>query len=111
MVAPFAVTVDKHDEIPGVGITAVRVIIAEVGIEMSRFPTAAHLGSDFYDHRIGSDRKTQPHPSTRSPRLQGHSRTRGLSAASPVPAPPHSHAEPVAPFDRTRLDFGSGAGE
>jgi transposase len=45
LVAPFAVAVDKLDEIPGVGVTAAQVIIAEVGVDMSRFPTAAHLAS------------------------------------------------------------------
>ncbi|MDQ4033609.1 MAG: transposase [Actinomycetota bacterium] len=45
MVAPFASAVDRLDELPGVGITAARVIIAEVGLDMSRFPTAAHLAS------------------------------------------------------------------
>jgi transposase len=45
MIAPFVLAVDKLDEIPGVGITAARVIIAEVGVDMSRFPTAAHLAS------------------------------------------------------------------
>jgi transposase len=34
------------------------------------------LGSDFYDNRTGPDpQETQPHPPTRSPRLQGHPRT------------------------------------
>jgi transposase len=37
--------VDTLDEIPGVGTTAARVIIAEVGVDMSRFPTPAHLAS------------------------------------------------------------------
>jgi transposase len=45
MIAPFAPTVERLDEIPGVGTTAARVIIAEVGMDMSRFPTAAHLAS------------------------------------------------------------------
>ena len=36
---------DTLDEIPGVGTTAARVIIAEVGVDMSRFPTPAHLAS------------------------------------------------------------------
>ena len=45
IIAPFAPVVEKLDEIPGVGTTAARVIIAEVGMDMSRFPTAAHLAS------------------------------------------------------------------
>jgi transposase len=45
MVAPFAQAVDKLDEIPGVGVTGAHVILAELGVDMSRFPTAAHLAS------------------------------------------------------------------
>jgi transposase len=45
MIAPFAAAVARLDEIPGVGATAARVIIAEVGMDMSRFPTVAHLAS------------------------------------------------------------------
>ena len=45
LIAPFALAVKKLDEIPGVGTTAARVITAEVGVDMSRFPTAAHLAS------------------------------------------------------------------
>jgi transposase len=44
-IAPFADAVARLDEIPGVGPTAARVIIAEVGLDMSRFPTPAHLTS------------------------------------------------------------------
>ena len=35
----------RLDEIPGVGPTAAAVIIAEIGVDMTRFPTAAHLAS------------------------------------------------------------------
>ncbi len=44
-IGPFAPAVPRLDEIPGVGVTAARVIIAEIGVDMSRFPTAAHLAS------------------------------------------------------------------
>jgi transposase len=44
-IAPFAEAVTRLDEIPGVGATAAHVIIAEIGLDMSRFPTAAHLTS------------------------------------------------------------------
>lgn len=44
-IAPFADAVSRLDEIPGVGVTAASVIIAEVGVDMSRFPTAAHLAA------------------------------------------------------------------
>ncbi len=42
--APFA-AVERLDEIPGVGHVAAAVIIAEIGLDMTRFPTAAHLCS------------------------------------------------------------------
>ncbi len=44
-IAPFDHDVARLDEIPGVGLVAARVIIAEVGVDMSRFPTPAHLTS------------------------------------------------------------------
>lgn len=44
-IAPFAEAVARLDEVPGVGVTAARVIIAEIGLDMTRFPTAAHLAS------------------------------------------------------------------
>jgi transposase len=44
-IAPFADAVARLDQIPGVGATAAAVIIAEIGVDMSRFPTAGHLTS------------------------------------------------------------------
>jgi transposase len=43
--APFADAAARLDEIPGIGLTAAAVIIAEVGLDMTRFPTPAHLSS------------------------------------------------------------------
>ena len=43
MVAPFAAAVTKLDEVPGVGRVAASIILAEIGPDMSRFPTPAHL--------------------------------------------------------------------
>jgi len=43
--APFAGAVSRLDEIPGIGPTAAAVIIAEIGVDMTRFPTPAHLSS------------------------------------------------------------------
>jgi transposase len=45
LIAPFAAAVARLDEIPGVGVTAARAILAEIGTDMTRFPTAAHLAS------------------------------------------------------------------
>jgi transposase IS116/IS110/IS902 family protein len=44
-IAPFALQVAQLDEIPGVGRTGAQEIIAEIGTEMARFPTAEHLVS------------------------------------------------------------------
>jgi transposase len=44
-IAPFVAAVDRLDEIPGIGPTAAHAIIAEIGLDMTRFPTAGHLVS------------------------------------------------------------------
>ncbi|WP_322780309.1 IS110 family transposase, partial [Frankia sp. Cas4] len=44
-IRPCARAVGKLDEIPGVGPVVAYVLIAEIGVDMSRFPTAAHLAS------------------------------------------------------------------
>ena len=43
--APFADAAARLDEIPGIGPDAAAIIIAEIGLDMSRFPTPAHLTS------------------------------------------------------------------
>jgi transposase len=44
-VAPFRVAVEQLTSIPGISRNAAHVILAEIGPDMSRFPTAAHLVS------------------------------------------------------------------
>jgi transposase len=44
-VAPFADQVARLDEIVGIGPVAASAIIAEIGVDMSRFPTPGHLCS------------------------------------------------------------------
>jgi transposase len=43
--APFAAAAERLDEIPGIGRVAAAVILAEIGVDMTRFPTAGHLCS------------------------------------------------------------------
>jgi transposase len=43
--APFAHQVDQLDAITAVGLTSAQELIAEIGVDMARFPTAAHLVS------------------------------------------------------------------
>jgi transposase len=45
MTAPFTAAAQRLDEIPGVNLTIASVILAEIGIDMGRFPTAGHLVS------------------------------------------------------------------
>jgi len=45
VIAPFARQVAQLDEIPGIGITGAQEMIAEIGVDMARFPTAGHLVS------------------------------------------------------------------
>jgi transposase len=44
-IAPFAQAAARLEQIPGIGLVAARAIIAEIGTDMSRFPTPAHLAS------------------------------------------------------------------
>jgi transposase len=45
MIAPFTAAAQRLDEIPGINAVAACVILAEIGIDMGRFPTAGHLVS------------------------------------------------------------------
>jgi transposase len=45
VIAPFAAARDRLDTITGVGKRAAECIIAEIGVDMSVFPTAGHLAS------------------------------------------------------------------
>jgi transposase len=42
---PFESQIGLLDQIPGIGITSAQQILAEIGVDMSRFPTAGHLAS------------------------------------------------------------------
>jgi transposase len=43
--APFADLVTRLDAIPGIGVWTAQVLLAELGTDMTRFPTAKHLAS------------------------------------------------------------------
>ena len=45
LLAPFAATVERLITIPGVQRRTAEVVVAEIGTDMSRFPSAAHLSS------------------------------------------------------------------
>lgn len=43
--AEYETAIEAIDELPGIGRRSAEVILAEIGIDMSRFPSAAHLCS------------------------------------------------------------------
>jgi transposase len=45
MVAPFARAVQRLDEVPGLGAIGACAALAEIGLDMTRFPTPGHLAS------------------------------------------------------------------
>jgi transposase len=45
VIAPFAHQVAQLDQVPGIGRTGAQELIAEIGTDMTRFPTAGHLVS------------------------------------------------------------------
>jgi len=45
MVAPFGTAPQRLDEIPGLGMIGASVVLAEIGLDMTRFLTAGHLAS------------------------------------------------------------------
>jgi transposase len=45
MIAPFSAAIELLDTIPGVNRRTAEVILAEIGADMSQFPSAAHLAS------------------------------------------------------------------
>lgn len=45
LMRPFAPLIERLDEIPGVAVQTAQIIVAEIGTDMSRFPTAEHLAS------------------------------------------------------------------
>jgi transposase len=70
VMAPFAEQSRRLQTIPGVGRRTAEVIVAEIGVDMTRFPTAAHLASwagmcpgndeSAGKHRSGTARKGDP---------------------------------------------------
>ncbi|HMB06790.1 MAG TPA: IS110 family transposase [Isosphaeraceae bacterium] len=45
VMAPFAAAAARLRQVPGIGGPAAEVIVAEIGVDMERFPTAGHLAS------------------------------------------------------------------
>ena len=62
MILPFAQAIGRLDEIPEIGPIAAAVIVAEVGLEMARFPTAGQKESAGEEEGQRLNRARQPLP-------------------------------------------------
>jgi transposase len=110
-IAPFASAVDRLDEITGVGRAAAHVIIAEIGIDMSRFPTAAHLVSWA---RFAPGSRSRPATAKAPPRPGTATPTWPACSAKPRsapggPRPSSGNATGASPAHRQRIARRRGA--
>ena len=80
MISPFAVQVAALCTIPGISDRLAQVIISEIGVDMSRFPTAAHLAS-WAGLCPGNNESAGKHRSTRTRKGNRAIRTALVEAA------------------------------
>ena len=83
-IRPYADTVARLDQIPGVGAGAAAAIIAEIGTDMTRFPTAAHLAS--WGSSAPPQAVSRPRPRATPPPDAGTATWPGCSARPPSEA-------------------------
>ena len=120
MIAPFAAAAERLNEIPGIGRIAAAIIIAEVGTDMTRFPTAGHLASwakfspgvkesagKEEGQRLHRARQPLPGPGPRRGRHRSgqdrHLPRRALPADRPPPRQQESHRRRGTLYPRDRL--------
>jgi transposase len=100
VIAPFAHQVAQLDEVPGIGKTGAQELIAEIGVDMTRFPTASHLVSwaKYAPKAKQSAGKSKPAPPAKATRGSPAPSARPASAP-PAPRPssvPATTASPAA---------------
>jgi transposase len=87
VVTPHLEVIDRLDEIPGVGSRSAEELIAEIGLDMTVFPTAAHLASwaKFAPSTPNPRDGAKPAPPARAqPMAGGHPRRgRGVAVSHP----------------------------
>ena len=109
--APFRIGVELVSTIPGVSGLSAEVIVSEIGLDMSRFPTDGHLLSwaclsPRNDESAGKRRSmAQDHSHTM--RLGGETK-KGKLPASTIPPPEKSSRTTKSHLRRRRLDPHSG---
>jgi hypothetical protein len=92
VIAPFAAARDHLDSITGVGRRAAECIIAEVGVDMSALPTAAHLASwagRCPGNNVSGGRRRSGKPTKGSRWL--------AEVLTSAPGPPHTAVTPTWP--------------
>jgi transposase len=115
ILAPHAKTVELLCTIPGVAVRTAQVLIAECGLDMSRFPTAAHLASwagicPGHNESAGRRRsgRTRPGPKWLTEALtesaKAAARTKGTYFAAHFAQPRGRRGEPKA-IGATRHDI------
>jgi hypothetical protein len=120
MIIPFAAAAERLDEIPGIGRIAAAIIIAEIGTDMTRFPTAAHLASwakftpgvkEYAGKKAGVHRPRQRLPGPgprRSRRKRTHvHRSKPSATKSPSNHQPHPSPAPQRYAGRCRTPANS----
>jgi transposase len=113
LIEPWMHQVGQLDEIDGIGIICAQDIIAEIGTDMTVFPTAAHLvswarwspGPPVWRKAQGQqrDRPWQPLPGRRSRRGRERCRPHPLVPRRPLPAADPPHAEEESPRRHRQL--------
>jgi len=103
-IAPFAQAAARLDQIPGIGPDTAYVILSEIGIDMTRFPTAAHLCS-WARFAPGSrnppdDARATRRPDTAIPTWPGSSARQPSAPARPTPS--SANATDALPDDEAR---------
>jgi transposase len=78
---PFSEQLNRRDSIPGINRRTAEVILAEVGVEMSAFPTAAHRAS-WAAHCPGNDESAGKHKSGQTRKGNRWLRTALIEAAA-----------------------------
>jgi transposase len=106
MTGPFAGQIQALRTIPGIGERTAQVIISEIGVDMARFPTAAHLAS-WAGLCPGNNESAGKHGNTRTRKGNREIRTALVEAAW---AAAHTSTYLGARFRRLHRRFGKKGG-